>query len=68
MTQSYKAKVAHMLDNGDKLEFEAFVEAASHDDAFQKAQVRLKDVVKELAGKASIEIDKSKVEFGAHKH
>ena len=68
MTQSYKAKVAHMLDNGDKLEFEAFVEAASHDDAFLKAQARLKDVVKELAGKASIEIDKSKVEFGAHKH
>jgi hypothetical protein len=68
MTQSYKAKVAHMLDNGDKLEFEAHVDASSHDEAFRKAQGRLQEVVKDLAGKSVIEIDKSKVEFGAHKH
>lgn len=68
MTQSYKAKVAHMLDNGDKLELEAFVEAVSYDAAFAQTQVRLKEVVMQLAGSASIDIDKSKIEMGAHKH
>ncbi len=68
MKQMFKTKIGHMLDNGDKLELEAFVEAASHDDAFAQAKERLKSVVSELAGVADIEIDKTKVEFGAHKH
>ncbi|WP_162742633.1 hypothetical protein [Rhizobium sp. CECT 9324] len=64
----FKTKIAHMLDNGDKLELEAFVEATSHDDAFAQAQQRLQSVVAELAGKGEIDIDKSKIELGAHKH
>lgn len=68
MKQMFKTKIAHMLDNGDKLELEAFVEATSHDEAFEQAKGRLKSVVSELAGVAEIEIDKSKVELGAHKH
>ncbi|EHS50701.1 hypothetical protein PDO_0230 [Rhizobium sp. PDO1-076] len=68
MKQMFKTKIAHMLDNGDKLELEAFVEATGHDDAFAQAQQRLQAVVAELAGKGEIDIDKSKVELGAHKH
>ncbi len=68
MKQMFKTKIAHMLDNGDKLELEAFVEATGHDDAFSQAQQRLQSVVAELAGKGEIDIDKSKVELGAHKH
>lgn len=68
MKQMFKTKIAHMLDNGDKLELEAFVEAASHDDAFAQAKQRLQSVVAELAGKGEIDIDKTKVETGAHKH
>jgi len=68
MKQIFKTKIAHMLDNGDKLELEAFIEAKSHDDAFAQAKDRLKSVVGELASVAEIEIDMSKVELGAHKH
>lgn len=68
MKQTYKAKVAHMLDNGDKLEFEAFVDAESHDTAVAQAKARLRDVVGQLAKAADIEIDKTKIEMGAHKH
>jgi len=68
MKQMFKTKIAHMLDNGDKLELEAYVEATSHDDAFGLAKDRLKSVVSELASVTDIEIDKSKVELGAHKH
>lgn len=68
MKQMFKTKIAHMLDNGDKLELEAYVEATSHDDAFGQAKDRLKSVVSELSGMAEIDIDKSKVELGADKH
>lgn len=68
MKQMFKTKIAHMLENGDKLELEAFVEATSHDDAFSQAKQRLHAVVAELAGKPEIDIDKTKVELGAHKH
>lgn len=68
MTQSYKTKLAHLLDNGDKLELEAWVDAGSHNEAFELATARFKAVVGELATAASIEIDKTKVEMGAHKH
>ncbi|MBL1379499.1 hypothetical protein [Zobellella iuensis] len=68
MMQSFKTKVAHLLDNGDKLELEAFVEADSHDHAFTLAQARLKEVVSQLAAAPAIDIDKSKIEQGAHKH
>lgn len=68
MKDMFKTKIAHMLDNGDKLELEAFVEAESHDAAVAAARTRLKAVVTELAGAAEIEIDKTKVELGAHKH
>jgi hypothetical protein len=37
MKVNYKTKLAHLLDNGDKLELEAFVEANSHDEAFALA-------------------------------
>ena len=68
MKQTYKTKIAHMLDNGDKLELEAFVEASGHDDAFAQAKQRFQSVVTELAGAGEIEIDKTKVELGGHKH
>ncbi|MBA3057964.1 MAG: hypothetical protein KJ614_12670 [Gammaproteobacteria bacterium] len=68
MTQTFKAKLAHMLDNGDKLEFESFVEACSHDDALAQASTRMRSVIGELAGAASFDIDKSKIEQGAHRH
>ncbi|EKP0299059.1 hypothetical protein JFQ87_001572 [Aeromonas veronii] len=66
--QHFKAKIAHVLDNGDKIEMEAWVEAASHDEAFALAQARFKQVVGELAAMDEIEIDKSKIEMGAHRH
>ncbi|MBA4262508.1 MAG: hypothetical protein C0443_10965 [Comamonadaceae bacterium] len=69
MKQSYKTKLAHMLDNGDKLELEAWVDAVSHNEAVELATARFKAVVGELAtAGAAIEIDKTKVEMGAHKH
>jgi hypothetical protein len=67
MNHTYKAKVAHLLDNGDKLELEAFVDADSHDAAFALARNRLRDVVGRLAAAGTIEIDKSKIELGAAK-
>lgn len=67
MQQTYKAKLAHMLDNGDKLEFESFVEASSHDDAVTQATTRLRSAIAGLATAADIEIDKTKIELGAHK-
>ncbi|MBG6073289.1 MULTISPECIES: hypothetical protein [unclassified Polaromonas] len=68
MNQPYKTKLAHMLDNGDKLEFESFVEASSHDDAVAQAKVRLHAVIAALATAETIDIDKTKVEMGAHQH
>lgn len=68
MKQSYKTKLAHMLDNGDKLELEAWVDATSHDDAVALATARFKTVVGELATASTIDIDKTKVEMGAHQH
>ncbi len=68
MKQTYKAKLAHMLDNGDKLEFETFVEASGHDDAMAQASTRMKAVIGELAGAATLDIDKTKIELGAHRH
>lgn len=68
MKQSYKTKLAHMLDNGDKLELEAWVDAATHNEAVELATARFKAVVSELAAAGTIEIDKTKVEMGAHKH
>lgn len=66
--QTFKTKLAHMLDNGDKIEFESFVEADSHDAAFETAQSRFSDVVRALSQRGSIEIDKSKIELGVNKH
>jgi hypothetical protein len=68
MKHTYKTKLAHMLDNGDKLELEAFVEASSHDDAYAQASARLRTVVSQLAQAAHIDIDKTKIELGAHRH
>ncbi len=68
MKQTFKAKLAHMLDNGDKLEFESFVEASSHDDALAQATTRMRSVIGELAAVASFDIDKTKIEQGAHRH
>lgn len=68
MKQTYKAKLAHMLDNGDKLEFESFVEASGHDDAVTQASARLREVIAGLASAGSIDIDKTKIELGAHRH
>lgn len=68
MKQTYKAKLTHMLDNGDKLEFESFVEASSHDDALAQASGRMKDVIGQLAGSPSIDIDKTKIELGAQRY
>jgi len=68
MTQSYKTKLAHILENGDKLELEAWVDATSHNEAVALATTRFKLIVSELAAANAIEIDKTKVEMGAHKH
>lgn len=68
MKQTYKAKLAHMLDNGDKLEFESFVEATGHDDALAQASTRMKAVIGQLATAAAIDIDKTKIELGSHRH
>jgi hypothetical protein len=67
MKQTFKAKIAHMLENGDKMEMEAWVEAESHDEAYVLAQTRFKEAVTELASTSEIEIDKSKIEMGAHR-
>lgn len=37
---NFKVKLAHLLDNGDKVEMEAWVEAASHDEAHNAARAR----------------------------
>lgn len=68
MTQTFKAKLAHTLDNGDELVFESFVEATSHDDALAQATTRMRRVIGELAAAASFDIDKTKIEQGAHHH
>jgi len=68
MQQTYKAKLTHLLDNSDKLEFESFVEATGNDDAVAKTKARLGAALSQLANTADIEIDKTKVELGAHKH
>ncbi len=65
--QTFKAKIAHILENGDKIEMESWVEAESHDAAFKSAQVRFKEAVTTLAETTEIEIDKSKIEMGAHR-
>lgn len=66
--KTYKTKIAHMLDNGDKLELEAFVEAEGHDDAFEQAQARFSAIIQNLSQAGSIDIDRSKVESGTHPH
>ncbi|MEX2493506.1 MAG: hypothetical protein WD425_17275 [Nitrospirales bacterium] len=63
MTQQFKAKVAHIFDNGDKLELEAHVEADDHNAAFDLACHRFRSVVGELAGTASINIEQTKIEM-----
>jgi hypothetical protein len=68
MKQNFKTKLTHMLDNGDKLEFEAFVEASSHDNALTLATNRMRSVIAELASVGSFDIDKTKIEQGAHRH
>jgi hypothetical protein len=64
MKETFKAKIAHILDDGDKLELVCFVEADSHSEAFAAAKVRFSEVVKQLASEPEIEIDKSKIETG----
>lgn len=68
MQQTYKVKLTHMLDNGDKFEFESFGSAQGHDDAVNLTTNRLRAAITELASATAIEIDKTKVELGAHKH
>lgn len=68
MKQTFKTKLAHMCDNGDKIELETFVEAEGHDAAFQMAQARFNEIVRELSQHGSIAIDKTKVELGADQH
>lgn len=65
---NFKVKLAHLLDNGDKVEMEAWVEAASHDEAYNAARARFGRAVAQLASATEIEIDKSKIEMGAEKH
>jgi len=62
MPHSYKAEIAHMLDNGDKLELEAHLEADGHDEAFAMAQNRFDNVLRQLAAAGSPEIDRTKIE------
>lgn len=64
MSQHYKAKITHLTDEGDKLELETWVEASSHDAAFDAAKLRLTALIGELSAVDAIEIDKSKIEFG----
>jgi hypothetical protein len=68
MKSVFKAKLTHMLENGDKLEFEAAVEASSHDEALALATNRMRSVIAELASVGSFDIDKTKIEQGAHRH
>jgi hypothetical protein len=68
MKQNFKTKLTHMLDNGDKLEFESHIEASSHDDALALATTRMRSVIGELASVGSFDIDKTKIEQGAHRH
>lgn len=64
---NFKVKLAHLLDNGDKVEMEAWVEAASHDAAYNTARARFGKAVAQLASAPDIEIDKSRIEMGAEK-
>lgn len=68
MAQTFKAKIAHVLENGDKLELEAWVEAENHEGAYEAAKTRLKEAVTLLSAAPSISADKSKIEMGVQPH
>tara|TARA_B100000795_G_C22663064_1_gene384838 strand:+ start:419 stop:625 length:207 start_codon:yes stop_codon:yes gene_type:complete len=66
--ETFKVKIAHILDNCDTIELVCFVEGDSYNDALNTAKMRFSEVVKQLADETDIEIDKTKIETGAHKH
>lgn len=64
MPHSFKTKIAHVFENGDKIEMEAHLDAEDHQQAFEQARQRFSAAVSELATVESITIDKSKIELG----
>ncbi len=66
MTSAYKVKVESLLDNGDKLGFEAHVEAQDYQSAVQQAKEKFTQAVKSLSQKGTIEAGKIKVEYETH--
>jgi ethanolamine utilization microcompartment shell protein EutL len=58
-----KVKLAHYLDDGNKIEFEAYVEATDYQAAVASAEALFKDALKTLAGGAEPSMRKVKIEM-----
>lgn len=58
-----KVKLAHYLDDGNKIEFEAFVDATDYESAVAAADVLFKEALKTLAGGAEPSMRKVKIEM-----
>jgi hypothetical protein len=66
MTQTYKLKLAHISDDGDKLELHTFVDAPNYDGAFELAKARFQTLLTELSQQPAFDIDQCKIELGTH--
>lgn len=59
----HKVKITHLLDNGDKLEYETYLDADSSDEALSKATSQMQTMIESLHGQ-TFSIDKFKIESG----
>ncbi|WP_022941612.1 hypothetical protein [Psychromonas hadalis] len=66
MKVSFKVKLAHILENGDSIQFECFMEADNHNVAYEAAKLQFLQAIKGLSTETCIEIDKSKIAAGAY--
>lgn len=60
--QNYKVKLSTLLDDGNKLEFEAHLEAESHQQASTIAEEQFLAAIHAVSQKNEISIDKVKLE------
>lgn len=68
MALRFKVKVGHVFNDGNKLEYEAHLEAETYDAAYKAATAKFQQAVKEVANQNPISIEKAKVEVGSDKH
>lgn len=66
--QNYKVKLATLLEDGNKLEFEAHLEADSYQQASAFAEEQFKAAILSVSQQDSISIDKVKLETSTMGH